>query len=123
MGHTWRGILFGVTVYSLGAATIGAYDEFLQASREQDDLQRRYDAATTTAELDALSASLDAAAEKTSDWKVTVWSMAGGTAAAYIWNILDAMGQGAAGWSRQGVQIGLLPRADGVLACMRWRLP
>ncbi len=123
MGHTWRGILFGASFYTLGAATISAYDEFLQVSRKQDDLQRRYDEATTTEELEDLRASLDDAANEVSDWKVTAWSLAGGTAAVYIWNILDAMGQGSVGWSRQGVQLGLAPRSDGVAARMTWRLP
>ncbi len=123
MGHTRRSIVFGLSIYTLSAFTISSYDEYLNAQRKQSDAQRRYDAATTPAEIEALRSSLEQAADSASEWKVTAWSLGGAAAAAYIWNVLDALGQGATGWEPSGVEVGLAPRFDGFMASVTWRMP
>lgn len=123
MGHYWKGVIFGASVYGLVAGTITAYDEYLEAKRKQSDAQRRYDAATTTADLEPLRSNLEKTSDDASSWKVTVWSLAGTAGAVYIWNVLDAMGLGATGWEPSGVEVGLAPSPDGVLASLTWRMP
>jgi len=123
MGSRWRALAFGTSVMAFAAGGIAAYDEYLSADRKQADVQRRYDAATTEQEFATLGPQLAQAADDTDEWKVKVWTLFGVTGAAYIWNVLDAMSMGASGWTRSAVDVSVVPRADGMVASLTWRLP
>ena len=122
MGSRWRALAFGTSVMAFAAGGIAAYDEYLSADRKQADVQRRYDAATTEQEFAILGPQLAQAADDTDEWKVKVWTLFGVTRAAYIWNVLDAMSMGASGWTRSAVDVSVVPRADGMVASLTWRL-
>ncbi len=123
MGHRWRAFAFGASFWGLAAGSIASYDEYLQAQRRQSDAQRRYDAANTPAEIDAARADLNAAADQADEWQVRVWTLLGSTGAAYLWNVLDAAGLGASGWTRSAVDVSVAPGQGGVVASLHWRLP
>ena len=123
LGRSWRGNLFSAGVMGLAAGTLSAHESFLHARRDQDDAQRRYDAAETEADLERWRIALDRAANEASDRNVVRWSLVAATGGAYLWNVIDAMTLGHESAQESDVNYAVAPRRDGLVAVVTWRLP
>ena len=95
VGCSGRGNRFTAAVLSLGAASILAQDAFLEARREQNKAQRRYELAETEEETLRWRREAEAAADRVTDRGRVRWALVGATVGVYLWNIWDAATAGA----------------------------
>lgn len=123
LGHDGRGNLFTAAVLALGAGTLVAQEGFLDARRDQRDMQRRYDTAVTQEEIVLWRTRLEDAAGRTRDRSRLRWVVAGATAGVYLWNVLDAVTTGRRAAEAPALQLSVLPDGDGVRTGITWRLP
>ena len=122
-GRGARGSLFSFAVLGFAAGTIVAYDQYLEAIRDEDTARRLLVASTTVSEEEIAQRArdLEQAAEHTSDMSFLRWAFLGTTGAMWAWNVLDATEIGRNAEKQAGVRLSLVPRPDGVRAEFAWR--
>jgi hypothetical protein len=123
LGSYHRANAFSAAVLFFGAATLVAYEEFLDAKRGQDDAQRRLQLATTQEEVQERRIALAEAANRADDRSVIRWTALGLTVGVYLWNIVDAFSRGRELSTPPGFDVSVAPSPEGVQAALRWRLP
>ena len=123
LGRTRRANLFTTGFFLLGAASIFAQEDYMEANRNLSTATERYRAAETPDELQQSGQSLWDASRNVDDKDVIRWVLLGATAGVYLWNILDASTGGTAFTEPTRVGWGVAPQPGGVQAAMSWRLP
>jgi hypothetical protein len=126
IGRRGRANFLAGAVLGLGASAVVAQDAFLDARRDQDDAQRRYDAALTMEDLERRRAALQDAADRADDRSTLRWALTGAAAGAYLWNVLDAWSGGSAASGSavakaSPLAFSVLPEGAGVEAAVSWR--
>ncbi len=122
LGREGAGNRFTAAVLALGAGSIVAHDAFLTARRDQNDAQRRYEAAETEREALQWRNRLGDEVDRTRNWNRVRWGMVGATVGVYIWNVFDAALEGNATASPSDMSWNLVPRRDGFRAGLTWRI-
>lgn len=121
MGRDGRGNFFAAAVGVGAAAAIASHDAFLEARRQQSDVQRRFLSAESEEEIEALRNQLREAANNTEDKNLVRWTVVGITGGLYLWNVVDAFALGNQARS-EGMNWAFSPTPDGFLASVTWRL-
>ncbi len=122
LGHQGRGNRFTAAVMLLGAGSIVAHDAFLNARREQNDAQRRYEIAETVSEIERWRGELEDASSRTTDRNRLRWGLVGATVGVYLWNVFDAATLGSEASVPAPVSLSVDPRPDGLRAGLTWRI-
>jgi hypothetical protein len=122
LGHANRGNLFLLGVGVLGAASLVAHERFLDARRDQRDLQRRYDMAESEDEISRRSDELARASDHAGDMSSLRWGMLAAAGGVYVWNIVDAAGL-ARGAAQPGpMSVTLRSANSGLRVGIAWRI-
>lgn len=120
LGREASGNFYLAAVAALTAGAIVAHDAYLEASRDQQLAQVRYDRARAEAEVRATRDHLERAAERADDRNLVRWSIIAAAAGVYLWNVVDAAGLGRPLGSER-VAWSVAPTTDGVQLAASWR--
>ena len=131
LGRNTRANVTAFLTYGLTAGGLIAYDALLDARRDRDEAQRRYDQAVTTTQLERRRGVLDAASADANDRNTWRWSLLGAAAAVHLWSILDAWqvasysGSSPSGQAEPSSDLSfqIAPEPSGMRAALAWRLP
>ena len=121
LGAPARGNRFTGAVLALGAGSILAQQSFLAARRDQNDAQRRYQAAAIETDAKHWKRKLTLAADRTESRDRLRWSLVGATLGVYIWNVIDAAVAVPGEGSASGLSLNLTPGDGGLRAGLTWR--
>ena len=121
LGAPARGNRFTGAVLVLGAGSILAQQSFLTARRDQNDAQRRYQAAETETDAKHWKRELTLAADRTQSRDRLRWSVVGATLGVYLWNVIDAAVAEPGEGSASGLSLNLTPGDGGLRAGLTWR--
>jgi hypothetical protein len=122
-GKYGKGNFYTAGFFLMGALTLIAQDNYLDAKRDQDRAQFRYNRSESQEEVDRNRRALFDAADNTNDWDTRRRIFLGATAVVYLWNIADAYSLGASQTVKRSMSWSVLPTPDGFRTALTWRLP
>jgi uncharacterized protein YfiM (DUF2279 family) len=122
MGRSGRANFFFAATAILAAGAIAAQDRFLESRRDQAAAQWRFDHSDTEEDLRRNRDALHRASDDVEDKNTVRWALAGLTAGAYLWNVLDAFGLGQQA-KYPDLALSVAPAQDGVSFCATWSIP